>query len=86
MFRRETWFVGAAESLTDFLEFDEPPPENPEDHHLGKGWVRKRFRGPSYSETVDQPSMTATMDLSLIKKRCPAFARLCRTLENHAGS
>jgi predicted ATPase len=34
-----------------------------------------------YSETIDQPAMTADMDLSLCRRRSPSFDKLCRELE-----
>ena len=79
----ETWFVAAAESLGSHLELspDEDIPANPEEANAGKGWVARHFKGTKYSETVDQPSMTAKMDLALCRERCPSFDRLCRGLE-----
>ena len=79
----ETWFVAAAESLGDFLELhgESPLPENPEQLRLGKGWIERRFKGIKYSETQDQPSMTAKMDLALCRRRSPSFDKLCRDLE-----
>jgi len=79
----ETWFVAAAESLGDFLELgkNEPASLAPEGNRSGKLWVKNRFRGPKYSETLDQPRMTASMDLLLCRRRCPSFDKLCRELE-----
>lgn len=78
----ETWFVGAAESLQNDLDLSQgPPPENPEATRSGKGWVESRFRGTKYSETVDQPAMTARMDLALCRRRCPSFDKLCREIQ-----
>lgn len=82
----ETWFVGGAESLLDFLEVDLPAPENPEAQRHAKTWIRERFRRPSYTETIDQPAMTAAVDLSLVRQRCPSFARLCNILEHHVAA
>ncbi len=82
----ETWFVGGAESLREYLNLDDLPPENPEEIPLGKGWIQKRYKGASYSETVDQPAMTNALDLTMVKDRCPSFARLCRLLERYKGS
>jgi hypothetical protein len=80
----ETWFVGAAESLPGDLDLSQgPPPEDPEGTRSGKGWIETRFRGTKYSETVDQPAMTARMDLSLCRRRCPSFDKLCRDLDRH---
>ena len=78
----ETWFVAAAESLEEYLDLseDEQVPENPEEQRLGKGWIEHRFKGTKYSETQDQPSMTAKMDLSLCRRRSPSFEKLCRDL------
>jgi len=79
----ETWFVAAAESLTPFMDLSRSSavPENPEQTHQRKGWVQKRFRGISYSPTIDQPAMTKTMDLTLCRQRSPSFDKLCRELE-----
>src|SRR5262249_46961235 len=33
----ETWFVCAADSLTDYLDLDAPVPQQPEDERLRKG-------------------------------------------------
>jgi len=83
----ETWFVAAAESLGDFLSL--PPaqeiPPAPEATRSGKGWVDRHFKGTKYSETVDQPAMTARMDLSLCRKRSPSFDKLCRELEHRTA-
>ena len=79
----ETWFVAAAESLGDYLDLsgDDDIPSDPETRQLGKGWIRQRIRRPSYSETVDQPRMTARFDLGVCRERCPSFDKLCRVFE-----
>jgi hypothetical protein len=84
----ETWFVAAAESLGGYFRMapEEGVPENPERDHLGKGWVKGHFRGAKYSETLDQPRMTAAMDLGLCRRRSPSFAKLCRELERRLGN
>lgn len=82
----ETWFVAAAESLGSFLSLraSEPHLEAPELGRVGKQWVRERH--PSrYSETLDQPSMTAAMDLALCRSRSPSFDKLCRELAARAA-
>lgn len=78
----ETWFVAAAESLQEYLELSkgEAPPESPETTRSGKGWIETRFRGTKYSETLDQPAMTAQMDLALCRSRSPSFDKLCREI------
>jgi len=79
----ETWFVAAAASLTRFLNLpaDSDLPETPEQSRQGKGkgWIKGRY--PRYSPTVDQPRMTAAMDLHLCRQRSPSFDELCRELE-----
>jgi hypothetical protein len=82
----ETWFVAAAESLPGYLVVpDGAAPLTPETDRLKKKWVQDRFRGtgehPSYHVTVDQPRMTAIMDLALCRSRSPSFDKLCRELE-----
>jgi hypothetical protein len=78
----ETWFVGAAASLTRFLEQPEGPGNHPEQLRRGKGWVEEHFIGSTrYSETLDQPRLTAEMDLGMCRAACPSFDKLCRELE-----
>lgn len=80
----ETWFVAAAESLRSHLDLEGNPPipENPEELRVRKAWIQKRRSGgKSYSEAVDQPSMTRTMDLALCRRRSPSFDKLCREFE-----
>jgi hypothetical protein len=82
----ETWFVAAAESLGKYLELDtgEAVPDLPEQQRCGKGWIEARFRGAKYSETQDQPRMSATMDFASARQRSPSFDKLCRELELRA--
>jgi len=79
----ETWFVAAAQSLCGHLSLapEESLPEDPESSRLKKAWIEKRYKGVKYSETIDQPAMTADMDLSLCRRRSPSFDKLCRELE-----
>ena len=80
----ETWFVAAAESLSKYLQIgpNDTIPAKPEETKSGKGWIQRRFRGIKYSETVDQPAMTAGMDLAMCRERSPSFDKLCRELES----
>jgi hypothetical protein len=78
----ETWFVAAAESLGEYLQLEGAAiPSDPEAARAGKGWIGRHFLGPSYSESVDQPRMTARMDLRLCRRRSKSFDKLCRELE-----
>jgi hypothetical protein len=80
----ETWFAAAAESLSKYLDLssDASPSASPEEARHGKAWVGRRFRGRNYSETQDQPAMTAAMNLNLCRSRSPSFDKLCRELEH----
>lgn len=79
----ETWFVAAAESLEKYLDLDstEQIPDDPERSRCRKKWVEARYRGTKYVEPVDQPKLTAAMDLHLCRRRSPSFDKLCRELE-----
>ncbi|HXV59938.1 MAG TPA: DUF4276 family protein [Vicinamibacteria bacterium] len=83
----ETWFAGAATSLEEFLDLGNAPvPEDPEAQRAGKAWIKDRFRGAKYSETVDQVRLTARMDLLDCQRRCPSFSRMCAKLKAIAAS
>lgn len=56
-------------------------PQDPESQRLGKGWIERRFKGVKYSERVDQPKMTAKLDLNMCRDNSPSFDKLCRELE-----
>ncbi len=77
----ETWFVAAADSLRDFLDFPVATAGAPKRLRAGKRWIQKHFKRPKYSETLDQPRMTARMDLELCRSRSASFDKLCRELE-----
>lgn len=78
----ETWFVAAASSLKEYLSFGPEEAKEPEAKRLGKAWVQSHFRIGRYSETADQPRLTAMMDLTLCRRGSPSFDKLCRELEN----
>ena len=81
----ETWFVAAAESLTDYLDIEPGQvPSDPESRGAKKKWIEDRFRVGKYRETVDQPKFSATMDLRLCRSRSPSFDKLCREIERMA--
>jgi hypothetical protein len=62
----EGWFLAAAETIRGKrgLPDDLAPPQNPEEIRGAKGWLRERMRGHVYSETIDQPALTAIFDLN----------------------
>ncbi|MBK8264447.1 MAG: DUF4276 family protein [Nannocystis sp.] len=77
----ETWFVAAASSLATYLDLrGAPAPTAPETHRARKKWIEDRFRGVKYSETLDQPKLTAKMDLRACRASSPSFDKLCRDL------
>lgn len=80
----ETWFVAAAESLRDFLDFPVATSDSPQKPRAGKRWIQKHFKRPKYSETLDQPGMTAKMDLELCRSKSDSFDKLCRELESRS--
>jgi hypothetical protein len=84
----ETWFVAAVESLREYLDLPpgETVPASPEEARAGKSWIQRYVKGPKYSETIEQPSMTAQMDLVECRRRSPSFDKLCRELERRARS
>lgn len=77
----ETWFVAAAASLSEHLDLgDDEPPSDAEAKRLGKGWIKRHIRAPSYKETVDQPKLTAAMDLNICRAGSRSFDKLCREM------
>ena len=79
----ETWFVAAADSLRRYLKIDEGTriPDDPEMDRCRKGWIERQFRGVKYVEPVDQPKLTAAMDLVACRRRSASFDKLCREVE-----
>jgi hypothetical protein len=87
----ETWFVAAAESLTEFLDLSlgEKPADDPEAQRLSEKWIQKRFCGKGwsdlpessrrpirYTKTQDQLRLTERMDLNLCLERSRSFRKL----------
>ncbi len=76
----ETWFIAAAESLADYLDITEGEvPEDVDSAGLKKAWLQHRFRG-RYTETIEQPALTARMDLQQCRLHSRSFDKLCREL------
>jgi hypothetical protein len=77
----ETWFVASHESLrTLFRAYDDSGAADPESARQGKGLIDRWMDG-RYGETIDQPRLTAAMDLKTCRVRSPSFDKLCRELE-----
>jgi len=78
----ETWLVAGADSLRAYLKPGNIElPNSPEEFNCRKKWIEEWIRTPKYSETVDQPKLTAAMNLVECRRRSPSFDKLCRDLE-----
>ena len=79
----ETWFVAALESLRGQygIRDDATAPANPESRRDAKGWLEDFMpRHRAYSETVDQPAMSACFDMGLAHMRNRSFRKLVKTI------
>lgn len=78
----ESWLVAGADTLASFLagDFHQHIPEEPDVSGAGKGWIQRFFRAPKYSETADQPRLTAAFNVENARRRSPSFDKLCREL------
>ena len=84
----ETWFVASAESLSELLDLEglSGHEMQPEVTGQRKAWIDQRMKRGGYSPTVDQPKMTARIDLVRCRERSPSFDKLCRDLQRWVGS
>lgn len=78
----ESWFVAAAKSLQRYLTLTQTEQESIT-HSGSKSWVKRHMTKNKYSETTDQPKLTAEMDLALCRRNSLSFDKLCRELEKH---
>jgi hypothetical protein len=75
----EAWFLAAIVSLrgTRVIRADAESHHDPESPRDAKGEPERRLaEGRSYSETGDQPALTATFDLAAAHRRCRSFRRM----------
>lgn len=80
----EAWFLAAAESLRGQRGLAEnlAPPADPEVISDAKGWLRDHMPGNrKYSETADQPALTALFDLDQARGHSPSFDTCYREIE-----
>lgn len=79
----EGWFLAAAESIRGQrgLPPDLVSPPDPEGIRGAKGWLRDRMSGRVYSETVDQPALTALFDLNQARS-ANSFDKCYREVES----
>ena len=79
----ENWFIAAAESLRGVraLPHDLSAPDDPESIEAAKSWLTERMPARSpYSETIDQPALTATFDIQ-VARSAPSFDKVHRDIE-----
>lgn len=77
----EAWFLAAADSIAGFRDIrdDARAPDDPESIRDAKGWLSDRMpRDRSYRETLDQPALTARIDLEQARRGAPSFDKLWR--------
>jgi len=78
----ESWFVAAVESLGEFFSDADLSRLNDDREVHGKRWVQRHYTvSDSYSETIDQPKLTARFDLRMCRAKSRSFDKLCRDLE-----
>lgn len=77
----ETWFAASAHALTNVFDLSmAAPAADPEQARQKKGAIQRWMHG-EYSETLDQPRLTAMIDLAMCRSRSKSFDKLCRVLE-----
>lgn len=80
----EAWFLASVETLRGRrgIRKDASPPPDPEEIRGAKESLEDLLEpGRTYSETVDQPALTALMDLHVTRQRSPSFDKLWRETE-----
>lgn len=79
----ENWFIAGAESirgkrgLSDSLE----RPEKPEEIRDAKAWLKRNSSAGAYSETLDQPALSAVFDIESARQHSASFDKFCRDFE-----
>jgi hypothetical protein len=79
----ETWFLAAVESLRGSygIRADATAPANPEARRDAKGALEEFMPADrAYSETGDQPSMSATFDMALAHRRNRSFRKMVKAV------
>ena len=83
----EAWFLAAVESLRERgrVTAGAAVPEDPEEIQGAKEYLERLMgRGGVYSETIDQPALSAMFDLRQARTRSPSFDKLWREMERLA--
>jgi len=81
----ETWFLAALESLRGHygIAKDATAPANPESRRDAKGALEECMPPErAYSETGDQPAMSAVFDMGLAHRRNRSFRKLVKAIGN----
>ena len=81
----EAWFIAAAESLRGHrgLPMNLESPPDPEAIGDAKGWLERRMEGGrKYSETIDQPALSAIFDFEQTQKKSDSFDKCYREITN----
>lgn len=79
----ETWFLSALESLRgqSGISVDAVAPPDPESRRDAKAAIEVFMPSDrAYSETGDQPAMSATFDMGLAHRRSRSFRKLVKTV------
>lgn len=80
----EAWFIAAIQSLAGHRDIavGVMPPLDPESIGDAKGWLSSQMPiGRSYRETLDQPALSASVDLTLARN-APSFDKFWRDVES----
>jgi hypothetical protein len=81
----EAWLLASADSLRGHrgLPDDLEPPGDSEAIRDAKGWLQdRRIDGRAYSPTIDQPALTAVLQLDRARTRSASFDKLWRDIEH----
>ncbi len=80
----EAWFLASTSSMAGRrgLSVALEPPVDPEAVQGAKEWLADRMpSGRAYSETVDQPALSACIDIPTARRHSRSFDKLCREVE-----
>lgn len=77
----EAWFLAATQSIAGRRGIQEglTPPQEPEAIRGAKGWLSRHMPTHGYSETLDQPALTAVFDMQAARS-APSFDKMWRTV------
>lgn len=79
----EAWFLAGAASLAGKrgLRQDLAGPSDPESIRNAKGWLSERVRQGRYHEVIDQPALTASLDLDLAAANSRSLRKLIKVMD-----